>query len=429
MKIIVTGLTSTALGGMEYQNLGNYIIVDPFFAQLRAEFPVAEIVTTIQMSDSFYEKYSLRPLKDERFWKYGFRTATETLKDIARISLFKVFRSGIFLNGKLLGEFKDADIVIDFSGDIYGDNARWHKFLEGNARLVFALMMNKPVAMLIGSPGPFQSFWRQWLAKKILPKLDLVTNREPLSTAMLAYIGISGDHIVSTACPSVLFEKTPLPENANEKDIEKVVESDRPVAGFILCGWNMPVGPFNAWPREDWEFQPFIEAIDYLVGNTEHRICLMAHQNAVSSDGVLIPGNDHRLIRRLVELLGDRVDGDRIYSLKGLYDAGQSKTIISNFDFLVSGRIHGAVQGMSQGIPTVIMDYGHEPKPHKLAGFARVYGADEYVVSPTRSDAIIRALDNLLFEKERIGHDLKKRLPNIKEKARANFDMLTELTS
>ena len=32
-------------------------------------------------------------------------------------------------------------------------------------------------------------------------------------------------------------------------------------------------------------------------------------------------------------------------------------------------RIHGAVAALSQSVPTVIIDYGHEPKAHKLIGF------------------------------------------------------------
>ena len=54
-----------------------------------------------------------------------------------------------------------------------------------------------------------------------------------------------------------------------------------------------------------------------------------------------------------------------------MYMIHATKTIIKNFDMLVSGRIHGAVAALSQSVPTVIIDYGHEPKAHKLIGFQR----------------------------------------------------------
>lgn len=421
MKILVTGLTSTAWGGMEFQNLGNYIIVEPFFDYLRKEFPEAEIVTMIQMSDGFYARNNVRALKHERFWKYGTKTAKETLKDALKISLYKVFRSRKFLNGELLSELKTVDLVVDFSGDIYGDNASWNKFLEENARLIFALMLKKPVAMVIGSPGPFSSFWRQWIAKKILPRLNLITNREPLSTWMLAYLGIAGGNIRSTACPSVLFQSKPILQSHHPQDYNAIVHSDKPVVGLILCGWNMPIGPFNRWPRDQQEFEPFIQLVDYLLEHTEHRVCVMTHQNAVDSKGSLQKGNDHRITEKLLELLGDRYDGNRVYTLEDLYDAAESKFIISHFDFLISGRIHGAVQGMSQAIPTVIMDYGHEPRAHKLAGFARLYEVDGYVVRPNSGAEIVSGVARLLANKEMIRKELNLRLPQVREKARENF--------
>lgn len=427
MKILVTGLTSSAWGGMEFQNLGNYIIVEPFFDYLRKEFPEAEIVTTIQMSDGFYARNNVRALKHERFWTYGRKTAKETLKDAAKISLYKVFRSQRILSGALLSELKDVDLVVDFSGDIYGDNARWNKFLEENLRLLYALLLNKPIAMLIGSPGPFSSVWRQWIAKKIMPRLRLVTNREPLSTSMLGYIGIKGDNIKSTACPSVLFQKKEITESEHSKDYNAIIHSDRSVAGVILCGWNMPVGPFNSWPREDWEFEPFIEMVDYLLEKTEHRICIMAHQNSVDANGNLEKGNDHRIIDKFVDLLGDRYDGDRAYKLEDLYDAGESKFIISHFDFLVSGRIHGAVQGMSQAVPTVIMDYGHEPKAHKLAGFARLYGVDDYLVRPNIKGDVVAGVSRLIENKKRVRMELEGRVPLVERWALTNFELLKKV--
>ena len=58
--------------------------------------------------------------------------------------------------------------------------------------------------------------------------------------------------------------------------------------------------------------------------------------------------------------------GDSVSLLEGVYTPGQTKAIIANFDMVISGRVHGAIAALSQCIPTVIIDYGHEPKAHKL---------------------------------------------------------------
>ena len=58
------------------------------------------------------------------------------------------------------------------------------------------------------------------------------------------------------------------------------------------------------------------------------------------------------------------------------------KNYYQKLSMLVSGRIHGAVAALSQSVPTVIIDYGHEPKAHKLIGFAKVVGVQDFVADP-----------------------------------------------
>jgi len=43
-----------------------------------------------------------------------------------------------------------------------------------------------------------------------------------------------------------------------------------------------------------------------------------------------------------MNIIERRYDEKELYALKGLYNASMSKTIIGQFDMLMSGRIHGA---------------------------------------------------------------------------------------
>ncbi|MFC7049258.1 polysaccharide pyruvyl transferase family protein [Emcibacter nanhaiensis] len=434
MKILIVGLTSTAIGGMEFHNLGNYIIMEPLIEELQNTFPGAEIRTSIQMSDDYCRKWNIVSLRDKRFFRYKFTTGLRTIADIFKVSLWKVFScvglklDGLLQSSLLLREIKDADLVIDFSGDVYGDNAHYRAFLEANARLWFAMVMKKKIAMIIGSPGPFKSAWRKIIAKYILRNVDLLTNREAVSTELLADMGITGEHIYSTACPSVLFRKEP------DENMVQILETEglnqvrqRPLVGLILCGWNMPVGPYNRWPREDVEYSSFVELVRYLIEEKNVDVCLMSHQNGTDDEMRLQPANDHKLIARLMEIIGNKYPEDRLFTLKGLYTAAQSKAIISHFDILVSGRIHGAVQGLSQGIPSVIIDYGHEPKAHKLKGFARIYDVEDFVVDPTNADQLKETVSKVLENRGEIAEGLEKRIPLVKELTMKNFTLLHEL--
>ncbi len=432
MKIFIMGLTSSALGGMEHHNLGNYAIMEPLIVYLKKEFTNAEISTSIQMSDEFCKKFNIESKREERFWTYGKRTAITTAIDIFKISLWSFFKYIFCLDLKfilkssvMLNELDKADLVIDFSGDIYGDNAGFNKFLEDNAEILFAKVLGKPVVMFVGSPGPFKSTWRKRLAKFVLNRVNLITNREPLSTELLVALGVNPNHIKTTACPSFLFEPK------KRKDVQSILEKEniisknkKPLVGIILCGWNMPKPPFSKIPRDEEELQPFVDLVRYIIEHFDVRVLLMTHQNSTDDHGNLIPGNDHYIISQLYSMLERDNYGDDLFTLKGLYDAATTKTIIGCCDLLISGRIHGAVAGLSQCIPTVIIDYGHEPKAHKLRGFARLVGVESYVCDPADAQDMIEKVASAWEKRDEIREYLKKRIPEVKELAKSNFELL-----
>ena len=300
-RIFVSGLTSGSFGGMEFHNLGNYIICEPLFKKLREYFPEAEIITTIQMSDRFYKKFKIKGLKNRRFWYLNsFLNLILSSIDLFRIILFKLFKINLLLNSKLLKEINKCDIYVDFSGDIYGDNANPLSFLESNFRLYFACLFEKKVVMLAGSYGPFKSFWKRYIANFILNKLNLITCRESFSKQILKGLGIKESIIHDTACPSVLFESTSFHSIPKNEDYYTLSIKDKPFIGIIISGWNMREKPYNKWPRDESEFINFYKLIKLIIQKTNYKICLMSHQNSTDKNGKLIRGNDHKIIYKLL---------------------------------------------------------------------------------------------------------------------------------
>lgn len=435
LRIFLIGLTSSKLGGMEYANLGNYVIMEPFIQKLHSTFPDAEIRTSIQMSNEFTQKYKITCLRNKRFWSYGYYTAFQTAMDYLKVSIWKMFyKVGVKMptiinSSKLLTEIYNADLVIDFSGDIYGDNATWNKFLESNSRLFFCRMLGRKTAMVIGSLGPFKNRWRQIVAKSILKNLDLLTTREPISIDIIKEIGVEGNHIHSSACPSVFFQKDSSNETSKLIEQEHILHKGKATVGIIICGWNMPEGPYNKWPRRTEEYRNFIALIKYLIDRMGVRVCLMSHQNGVTADLKLRKGNDHKIIDEILNLLKDDYDSEDLFTLKHFYNAAQSKTIIGQFDMLMSGRIHGAVQGLSQHVPTAIIEYGHEPKAHKLRGFAKVYGVEEYVCNPADEQEMIQVASKLWEDREQVKKHLHFQIPKVQELAQYTFKLLHQLAN
>src|SRR5690606_3773623 len=141
-----------------------------------------------------------------------------------------------------------SDLVIDFSGDIWGDNADFlgkSRFLVGLYKDRVAQLLGKKTVMLAGSPGPFNEEKNLEFAKEVYSNFDLVTNRESLSIDLLNQYGFDTSNTKSLACPAFLFE--PLSEQQG-KDIAqevKIYPKTKPTVGFILCGWNFLNGPFD----------------------------------------------------------------------------------------------------------------------------------------------------------------------------------------
>jgi colanic acid/amylovoran biosynthesis protein len=435
MKILVIGQCTLHWGRMEFGNVGNYYIIEPFMRELHRIFPGAEIRTTMQMTSRFCKMEKVEVLPMELY--YGWLpTDLENAREEFSIAT-DYSQSGILRETTpYISEVMEADLVIDFSGDIWGDNADFlgnDRFEVGLLKDRVAQLLGKTVVMLAGSPGPFNKEKNLNLAKEVYRNFSLVTNREPVSSRLLNEQGFDINNTHSLACPAFLFEPASKAEIQALPELRKLSISEqgcsKPLVGFILCGWNFEEGPFDKPNRSDDEFTNFAESVEYLTEQEGVRVCLMSHSNGFDIPPApfrLKHGRDYDTIKQLEKVLRDRSISKDFFVLNYVYDTWQIKGIIREFDMLVSGRVHAAVAALSQNIPTVIIDYGHEPKAHKLSGFAEVAGVTEYVADPGSSEDLKKKIRQCLKDTESYKQHLDKRIPEVKKLARKNFDLLKQ---
>lgn len=437
-RIFIMGLTSLPLGSMEWGNLGNYTILEPFIRLLREQFPNSRVRTSLQLSDRFCAQHGIISLRHPRFWSYGRRTLFTTAEDFVRALmnlLLRTLRPRTRLatgSSLLLRELQDADLVIDFSGDRYGDNVTLPIFLEGTARLVLSkMLLGKPTVMLFSSPGPFEGHFRRLLARLALRRLDLVANREPASTRLLARYGIDQEHVTTSVCPSFLFSPQLNLSAQSEIAAAEGLDTPKPVVGIIVCDLNMVEEPLERFPRSSKDLRPFLSLIAYLVESLGVRVCIMSHENVPhllkDGDVELLPGMDHRIIEQLVGKLRTNYGPEDVFTLGRCYSAEESRMIISTFTMLISGRIHGAVQGLSQGIPTVIIDYGVGPRAHKLQGMAELVGLEHLICSPHTPNELMSVTKQAWEERDSIAAHLRELLPQLHALSKRTMTRLAPL--
>lgn len=420
---------------MEYGNIGNYYIIEPFVRELHRVFPGVEIRTTLQMTRDFCDRENVVVLPMDLYFAWEDDDLDRCLIEYGAAEIYD--RTG-YLPKKTpyIEEVLAADLVIDFSGDIWGENADFlgpDRFLIGAYKNLTAHLLRTPSVMLAGSPGPFSDEQRP-VAHEVFAAFDAVTNREPVSTQLLASDGFDVTHVKDTACPSFLFE--PASPDAVRPILqgEGLQDPTRPKVGFILCGWNFEQGPYGRWPRDDSEYTVFAETVEYLANRVGADVWLLSHSNGfeLPPNFQLIHGRDYPVIKQLQDVVMRRgkIYGEgRVRAFDDIYSPAQTKAIIGQFDMLVSGRVHGAVGGLSQCVPTVIIDYGHEPKAHKLKGFAKVAQVEEYVADPSDADSMIAAVATCWSRRKEIREHLQRRIPEVQQLAHRNFDILPEIAT
>ncbi len=429
-RILIIGQCSLHWGRMEYGNIGNYYIIEPFFEQLRRVFPKATFVTTMQFSKQFCDKYGIITLPMECYYDFSLNNNLELAK-----REYETVRAGGHCDSIFVEEARKASLVIDFSGDIWGDNADFigpDRFATGCYKDLIAQELTKTV-MIAGSPGPFSNKDNLELAKGVYEGFDLVINRESISTRLLKQVGFSMKDTVDYPCPSFLFEGSIVDADYLDETIRRKLWDDSLLKiGFIVCGWNFKKGPYDRWPRDNSEYNNWVYLVREIVAENNNAVFfLMSHSNGFDGkyeEMKLKHGRDYPIVKQLYDILCENGYENNVVLLNGIYLPDVTKGIIANYDVLISGRMHGAVAGLSQAIPTVIMDYGHEPKAHKLAGFAQMAGVEKYLVNPNNKQELIDVTEDCINNRVAIKQELENKMALIKGESMKQFDYLKSVT-
>ena len=428
-NVLLIGLTSIKLGGLEHGNIGNFLIIDPLFKHLRESFPQINIKTSLQLSEGFTKKYKLTILRDKRFWTYKLNTIISSSIDFLIICIYKTLgifgieNKKILYKSTLLKELVWADIVLDFSGDIFGDNAPFQRFLEGSIKLLFAYYLDKPIIMIASSPGPFEkNYIYKWIGKSILNKVTLILNREPVSSEYLIKIGVNKEKVINTACPSFLFDMEPE-DSVKELLSREGIIFEKPSVGIVITGWNMPTPPFDKTPRKKEELIRFIPLIEFFL-NQNLQVFLISHSYRLDKSGSVIPGPDSIICEQLFELVENINKKDHLRIIRGTYKPEEMRKIIGSLDFLVSGRLHAAISGLSQGVPTVIIDYGFEPRGHKLLGVSKLMDIEDLFCDPNIQGDMLEKIKKGWQNKSIYKEKINTQIIEVKLLAKKNFDIL-----
>lgn len=432
-KILLTGQCSIHWGRMEFGNIGNYYILEPLLVNIKKKYNNSIIYSTLQISNEVCKKYNIKLLPLEYY--YSFDNVNNNLKNtILELECSKQYiknkdcKKTEFMKYVIL-----ADLIIQFDGDIWGDNADEvgkDRFLCGLYKSIIMQNCNNNVIMFAGSPGPFINHKDKLdLIKQTYSKFKFVINREQISTKLLKQHNFDLTKTSSAPCPSWLFKS-----NLSNKNIEEIykneninLNSKHKYMGFILCGWNLPLNNWSSIKRDPKEFIEFEKIIEYILKTYPNvKIIFISHNNAFTKNPFkLKKGRDYHLLYQFYNILktNQKIDMSRIILLKGIYGAHETKGILGKLDYVMSGRLHGCVGALTNYVPTVMIKYDNGPPCHKLEGFAKFINYEHCIAKPTFLD-MQNKINFIIRNKDKIKNELLTSINIIQQKSKLSFDYL-----
>jgi colanic acid/amylovoran biosynthesis protein len=430
MRIFVIGQTSVHWGRKEFGNIGNYYVTESFFRQVHNTFPGTQIFTTIQLTKEFCEREKVNCVPLDLYYNWSDNDLDTALIEYSTALIYNKTKT-LIRTTPFIEEVLKSDLIIDHSGDMWGKNAELageNRFIIGMLKDRTVQLLGKKIALMGCSPGPFDPKYLPFI-KETLRNFDLITTRDGLSKQLLVESGMPVNNVKEYTCPSYLYKGDNFQDIKMKLVGTPLFEKKEKIIGMTICGWNMEQPPFSKWPREDSEYKNFVKLINFITKKLGVQIVLLSHSNGFIKEPefMLIHGRDFPIIKQLYEIIQNNEKNDNLFLLDGIYTPGETKSIISQFDMFISGRLHGAVAALSQSVPAIMIDYGHEPKAHKLRGFAKQLNLIDCVVDPNNANQMIEKINDYWDRKDEIKSHLNSVLPEIKQQAVESYIQLKKI--
>ncbi len=428
-RIFITGSCSAAYGNWE-QQLGNAAILIGLLETIHKYLPDVDISTKYHLSSDFCYTYGIKvlPVEPESGKKLQriYMTFFNLIMSLIWRILYRLFKTDIKIlhSTSLLNTYYNNDIIIDLSGDTYGDNIPLRNFIKHSFDLLSAKLMGKPVVSLANSPGPFSGKLRRFIASLVFNNLTLITTREPISASLLRNMNIRTP-IITTACPAFLLESAQEERVKQLMELEGITENYKPLIGFTLGGYNLYSEQTWDTPKTLKDIELYIPVINFLLNNLHAQVLLIPHVYRIDPrTGQYIQGPDYFILKAIyqeITKVNNKVEMLKL--IEGTYSPYEVKGLIGELDFFISGRLHAGVAALSQCVPTVLLAYGH-----KHFGFAKMLNIEQYIWHPSMGkDRLTEIVKEAWENKEKIRVQLSGRIPLIKERAELNAKILRDI--
>jgi colanic acid/amylovoran biosynthesis protein len=315
------------------------------------------------------------------------------------LSLFpKAARQKLSSMSEELTAYRNADMVIDLSGDMLTEDYGYLVAVSHAIPLLLAVIYRKPLYIIGQSIGPFHKLKR--LYRFVLKRAVVITARDSITQQYLTEMGLK-NHLLSAdlafLAPPVKVSRMPDYLTNPDQKVIALCPSSLLLKKFSNVGYSFYKNLTNAlvaWSREN-----------------ACKLVLISHvENSKPKF------SDSELCRRIVQDLDLKLDiiGEDLGPM-------EIKWAISKLNALISFRMHPCIAAMDCQVPVIGIGYSH-----KTTGVFELMGLGEWVLDSRELEIkqVLDELDRLLAHEQEIRERLKTKVPSLRQSAQKNIDVI-----
>lgn len=306
---------------------------------------------------------------------------------------------------ELFPTINETEAVLSIGGDNYSLDYGVPDLFTGLDTLV--LENKKPIIIWGASVGPFEKIpgYEKYM-KKHLQNVTGIFARESATVEYLNKIGVI-DNVYKVADPAFLMDAT-------EPQSDKKIKIEEDSIGINLS--PLMVRYFSDGDMGSW-INTATKIVEHISNRTDNTIYLIPHVTTPNS-------NDYLFLKKVKE--NTKISKGKIILLSPIYNASETKWIISKMKLFAGSRTHSTIAALSSYVPTLSFAYSIKAK-----GINRdIFGHEDYCLDPEKltPEIVAKKIESMLETKNEIRAKLKVTIPNIENKALLAGEILMKIT-
>jgi colanic acid/amylovoran biosynthesis protein len=309
---------------------------------------------------------------------------------------------------------READLVIDLSGDMltddYGPHVAWSHYIP----IINALLLDRPVYICAQSIGPFR--WTGWIARRIFRRAAAITVRDEISLRHLEEIGLDDARVELTADMAFLLEPA-LPYRVDEiLAAENICFEGRPVLGVSLS--RILEGRYiaeNSGAAKSF-VKLFADVLDRFAAEKGVAVLFVPHVTGPTPEK-----NDRNIATEVAAAMRTPA-----HVIHGDYRPEELKGLITRCSLFLGARMHANIAALSSGVPVVALSYSH-----KTPGIMALFGQSGYVVDGGEITGVLLQgkIDDAWAGRDHAAATISRAFSDLRERALRNLDIAAALMS